>query len=337
MNAYAIINDNMLQIGDQFDRYQIQSHMAQGGMSDVYRAFDLVNRREVVIKVPDQSMLGDPAQFERFQRELEVMDTLDHPVILKGLGSGKYNRIPFLVTEFIDGKTLRVLMDQSSPLPQEQAIELIRKIAEGMAYCHKNSVIHRDLKPENILISLDDQPKIMDFGLALTKSAHRVTYSNLSTTMGTPDYMAPEQIDGQRGDQRTDVYALGIIFFEMLIGHPPFVGDSNMAIMSQHMNNTPPRLDKQNPAISPQLAAIVARCLQKDPAERFPNMEAFIDALNNPESVDILILEKVNKSRSTDPTLIQMQAIRAIGIAIGIIIVLILLAVLLQAIRQMMV
>ena len=104
----------MLQIGDQFDHFQIQAHMAQGGMSDIYRAYDLVHHRDVVIKVPDQSMLGDPAQFERFQRELEVMKSLDHPVILKGLGSGKYNRIPYLVTEFVEGKSLRTLMESSA-------------------------------------------------------------------------------------------------------------------------------------------------------------------------------------------------------------------------------
>ncbi len=334
MNSYAIINDNMLQIGDQFDRYQIQGHMAQGGMSDIYRAFDLVNRREVVIKVPDQSMLGDPAQFERFQRELEVMDTLDHPTILKGLGSGKYNRIPFLVTELVEGKSLRSLIDESASLPQEQALKLIRKIAEGMAYCHKNNVIHRDLKPENILISNIGQPVIMDFGLALTKSAHRVTYSNLSATMGTPDYMAPEQIDGQRGDQRTDIYALGIILFEMLVGHPPFTGDSNMVIMSQHMSSLPPRLDKLDPTISPQLAAIVAKCLQKNPINRFTDMDELLDAINNPDNMDIRILEQVDQNRSTGPSLAIIQTLRAIGIALAIIIALIAIAILLQSLRH---
>src|SRR5689334_8393791 len=161
MSAYAIMAGKMLQIGDQFENYQIQAHIAQGGMSDIYRAFDLVNRREVVIKVPDQSMLGDPAQFERFQRELSVMKTLDHPAVLKGLGSGKFNRIPYLVTEFIDGGSLRALIEASAPMPAEQAISIVRKIAEGMAYCHKNAVVHRDLKPENILITKEGQPVIM--------------------------------------------------------------------------------------------------------------------------------------------------------------------------------
>src|SRR6266508_5707791 len=326
MNAYAIIAGKMLQIGDQFDQYQIQAHMAQGGMSDIYRAFDLVNRREVVIKIPDPSMLGDPAQFERFQRELEVMTTLNHPTILKGLGSGKYNRIPYLVTQYVDGQSLRKLIEASAPLPPEQAVAFIRKIADGMAYCHKNNVIHRDLKPENILITTDDQPVIMDFGLALTRGAHRVTYSNLSATMGTPDYMAPEQIEGQRGDQRTDEYALGTILYEMLAGKTPFTGDSNMAIMAQHLHGTAQRLDRINPLVSPQLAAVVATCLALNPEDRYADMDALIEALDHPENVNVTILDQLNAPPAQPTSLTQLQVIRGILIAIGIMSVLILLA-----------
>jgi serine/threonine-protein kinase len=320
----------MLQIGDQFDHYQIQAYMAQGGMSDIYRAFDLINHREVVIKVPDQAMLGDSAQFERFQREMDVMKTLDHPAILKGLGSGKYNRIPYLVTEFVDGQSLRALIEASAPLPPDQAVSLIRKIADGMDYCHKNDVIHRDLKPENILITSDGQPVIMDFGLALTKGAHRVTYSNLSATMGTPDYMAPEQIEGQRGDQRTDLYALGTILYELLTGKPPFTGDSNMVVMAQHLNNTAPRLDRVDPSIPIQLAAIVAVCLARDPKDRYADMTALIQALDHPENADLTILEKLNTSSESAMSLNQRQIIQGVLIALGIMGGLILLAFVLQ-------
>ena len=320
----------MLQIGDQFDHYQIQAYMAQGGMSDIYRAFDLINHREVVIKVPDQAMLGDSAQFERFQRELDVMKTLDHPAILKGLGSGKYNRIPYLVTEFVDGQSLRALIETSAPLPPDQAVSLIRKIADGMDYCHKNDVIHRDLKPENILITSDGQPVIMDFGLALTKGAHRVTYSNLSATMGTPDYMAPEQIEGQRGDQRTDLYALGTILYELLTGKPPFTGDSNMVIMAQHLNNTALRLDRIDPSIPIQLAAIVAVCLARDPKDRYADMTALIQDLDHPENADLSALEKLSASSNSAMSLNQRQIIQGVLIAAGIMGGLILLAFALQ-------
>ena len=336
MSTYAIIEGKMLQIGDQFDRYQIQAYMAQGGMSDIYRAHDLVNHREVVIKIPDQSMLGDPAQYERFQRELEVMKTLDHPTISKGLESGKYNRIPYLVTEFVNGQSLRALVQSSAPLPAGQAVALIRKIADGMAYCHKNDVVHRDLKPENILITSDGQPVIMDFGLALTKGAHRVTYSNLSATMGTPDYMAPEQIEGQRGDQRTDIYALGTILYELLVGTTPFVGDSSMAVMAQHLNGTAPRLDKINPSISAQLAATVATCLARNPADRFADMAALMDALDHPENVDLAILEKQNTSKKflNLNSMVQVDLVKGIATGIGIVTVLVILALLLQQIHR---
>jgi eukaryotic-like serine/threonine-protein kinase len=272
-------------------------------------------------------MLGDPAQFERFQRELNVMKTLDHPAVLKGLGSGKFNRIPYLVTEFVDGGSLRAFIETSGPMPSEQAVDLVKKIADGMAYCHKNSVIHRDLKPENILINKDGQPVIMDFGLVLTKDAHRVTYSNLSATMGTPDYMAPEQIEGQRGDQRTDIYALGTIFYELLSGSTPFSGDSNMAVMMQHLKNTAPRIDRAVPSVSLPLAAIVATCLARDPQDRYESMEALIHALENPDQVDLTILDQLESPAEAPSTsMMQMETIRGVLIGAGVLAVLVVLA-----------
>jgi serine/threonine-protein kinase len=326
------MKDGMLQIGDPFDQYQILDHIAQGGMSDIYRAFDLVNRRDVAIKIPDASIMGDPAQFERFQRELEVLNTLDHPAILKGLGSGRYNRIPYLVTAYLDGKSLRDVVSEMAPMPPEQALEIVRKIADGMAYCHANGIIHRDLKPENIMLSADGQPVIMDFGLALTKKAHRVTYSNLSATMGTPDYMAPEQIEGQRGDQRTDIYALGTILFEMLSGQTPFTGDSNLAVMAQRMNKPAPRLDRIQPGVPAGLAAVVARCLQHDPARRYPDMAALSAALEHPEDADLAILEEAGGPTPWQ-ALLHSTAFKATTISLAVIVVIIVLAFALQGLR----
>jgi serine/threonine-protein kinase len=264
---------------------------------------------------------------------LEVINTLNHTAILKGLGSGKYNRIPYLVTEFVDGRSLRTMIDEDSPIPSEQAIVLVRKIAEGMAYCHENNVIHRDLKPENILVTKEGRPVIMDFGLALTKGSHRVTYSNLSATMGTPDYMAPEQIEGQRGDQRTDVYALGTILYEMLAGKMPFTGDTNMAVMAQHLQKTAPRLDRVNSAVSPELAAIVASCLARDPNNRYPSMLALINVLDHPETADLGILEKLD-SPPNRPPLWQSQAFRGIAIALAILAGFVILALILQTLHK---
>jgi len=222
------------------------------------------------------------------------------------------------------------LIESSAPFPPDKVVALIRKIADGMAYCHQNEVIHRDLKPENILITTDEQPVIMDFGLALTKGSHRVTYSNLSATMGTPDYMAPEQIEGQRGDQRTDIYALGTIMYELLTGKMPFTGDSNMVIMAQHLNGTAPRLDRVNPSIPSQVAAIVATFLARNPNDRYADMTALIEALDHLENVDLAVLEKLNASSGPAMSLTQMQVIQGVLIAVGIIVGLILLALGLQ-------
>jgi serine/threonine protein kinase len=331
-NSYAII-DGMLQIGDQFDRFQIREHMAQGGMADIYRAYDLVNRRDVVLKIPDKMMIGDPAQYERFQRELEVLNTLDHPAILHGLGSGQYNRIPYLVTELVKGKSLRDIMAASAPLPPDQAMPLMRKIAEGMAYCHDHDVVHRDLKPENILVTDEGQPIIMDFGLALTKGSHRVTYANLSATAGTPDYMAPEQIEGQRGDARTDLYALGTLFYEMLSGTLPFSADNNFAVMQLHLNGVAPRLDKVQPAVSPELAAIVAKCLQREPGDRYADMHAFIAALDHPETADLALLDQKAVTTVADIPWYRSPAVKAIATAFVILAVIVVLAVVLQSAR----
>ncbi|MEO8392057.1 MAG: serine/threonine-protein kinase [Chloroflexota bacterium] len=287
----AIIRNTMLQVGDQFDRFQIRSYMAQGGMAEIYRAYDLMSGQEVVLKIPNRMMIGDPAQYERFQRELEVTNTLKHPFIQKGLGSGQFNRTPYLVTEFVNGKSMRDLVTEQAPMAPDKAVVLIRKIADGIAYIHENEVVHRDLKPENILITGDDQPVILDFGLALTKNAHRVTYANLTPSAGTPDYMAPEQIEGHRGDERTDLYAVGTMFYELLTGHTPFIGDSYQAVMAQHLQGAIPRLDQENPNVSQQLAAVVARTLQRKPEDRYPTMRALINDLDHLDTVDTTILE----------------------------------------------
>jgi len=317
----------MLQIGDQFDHYQIRAHMAQGGMSDVYRAYDLLNGQEVVLKIPDQMLLGDPGQYERFQRELQLMNTLHHPAIQHGLGSGTYNRTPYLVTELVTGDPLREVITKRAPFAPDDAIVLFRKIADGVAYIHSNDVVHRDLKPENILITADDQPVILDFGLALTKGSHRVTYANLTGTAGTPEYMSPEQIEGKRGDPRTDVYALGTILYEMLAGETPFQGDNNMAIMAQHLNGAIPRLDQVRAGIvSPQIAAVVTHALQRNPDDRYPDVPAMINDLDHLDGVATTILDAPTNAPRTTPFWRSQLAI-TIGVMLLIIAAIVLVAV----------
>ncbi len=321
----------MLQIGDQFDRFQIRSHMAQGGMADIYRAYDLMNGQEVVLKIPNRMMIGDPAQYERFQRELEAISTLNHPAIQKGLGSGQFNRTPYLVTALVDGQSMRDVVSKDAPMPIERAIGLIRKLADGIAYIHEQDVVHRDLKPENILITEGDQPVILDFGLALTKGARRVTYANLTPTSGTPDYMAPEQIEGQRGDERTDIYAVGTMLYELLTGRLPFSGDNYQVVMTQHLQGAIPRLDKEQPGISPQLAAVVARCLQRDPAARYPTMLAISHDLDHLDAVNLSILE-IGTGVSTTVPFWRLPTFRTIVISIFVLLGIVIFALAVQGI-----
>jgi len=323
---------SMLQIGDQFDHFQIQGHIAQGGMSDIYRAFDLLTSKEVVLKIPDKMSIGDPAQYERFQRELEVMRTLQHPAILKGLGSGRFNSTPYLVTELIEGESMRTLIGRAAPMPPNESVALIRKIADGLGHCHDNQIIHRDLKPENILITAEGQPVVLDFGLALTKKSFRVTYANLSSTAGTPDYMAPEQIEGQRGDVRTDVYAVGTMLFELLTGRTPFSGDTNLAVMAQHLSGNIPRLDKIQAGVSPQLAAVAARCLQRNPSDRYNDMHALVHDLDHLEQVDVSILDRVT-TVSPMRAFWRSPIVKAIGSTLLLLAIIIFLAFVLKSIH----
>ncbi len=322
----------MLQIGDQFDHFQIREHIAHGGMSDIYRAFDLLSGKDVVLKVPDRMTIGDPAQYERFQRELEVMRTLNHPAIQKGLGSGRYNNTPYLVTELVSGESMREYIKREAPVAPRVAIDLIHKIADGLAHCHDNDIIHRDMKPENILFVSDGQPLIMDFGLALTKGSYRVTYANLSGTAGTPDYMAPEQIEGKRGDKRTDLYAIGVMFFELLTGRTPYTGDNTMAVMAQHLRGSVPRLDHEQPGVSSQLAAIVARCLQRNPDDRYSDLHAFIKDLENPDGVDTSILDH-KTGQETKESFWRSPIVMSVGGALAMLIIIIIIALILQALR----
>ncbi|HEX9018417.1 MAG TPA: serine/threonine-protein kinase [Anaerolineaceae bacterium] len=324
----------MLQIGDQFDRFQIQGHIAHGGMSDIYRAYDVVNRREVALKIPDPTMIGDPAQYERFQREKEILQTLEHPAVLRGLGCGQYNRVPYLAMELVDGQSLRDYITQHAPLQPGEALPLFLKIADGMAYVHEQGVVHRDLKPENILLDTEGHPVIMDFGLALTRSAHRVTYANLSATMGTPEYMAPEQVEGKRGDERTDVYALGVMLYEMLAGRAPFSGDSPLAVMAQHVQMPAPRLERDCPGVDPHLAAVVAKALQRDPGARFPTVRVMIQAIQDPGSAAGLDLSGGDAPDTGREPWYRSIYFRGVAVALLLMVAMVILALALQSIRH---
>ena len=181
---------------------------------------------------------SDVVFFGRFQREEEVGRRLDHPNIIKVLTPRKKSRM-YIAMEYVEGLSLRAMMRDKQPIPAARALDLTRQICAALIYMHGEGVVHRDLKPENILITDDGQIKIMDFGIALDESARRLTWSGLSSTIGTPDYMAPEQVSGRRGDARTDIYALGTILYEMLTTELPYSADNVYNMMRSKTNEDP--------------------------------------------------------------------------------------------------
>ncbi len=263
--------------GQTVGMYEVLDVIGQGGMSESYRARDRETGQTVVLKIPYANIIGDPATYTRYEREMEIGRRLVHPHIQRVLATGRLEGsvAPYIVTEYIEGDLLRVYLNQYAPLDVRDAVELALQLADALEACHQQGVIHRDLKPENVLLTADHQIKLMDFGIALLHGARRVTWSRLTGSIGTPDYMAPEQIRGQRGDARTDVYALGLVLFEMLAGSLPFEGDNPLAVMNQHVNVEAPRLSKRRPSVPPQLDGIVAKAIRRSPHQRYQSMAAF--------------------------------------------------------------
>jgi serine/threonine protein kinase len=271
------------------DRYEIVEILGQGGMGEAYKALDHSTGALVVVKIPYASMIGDPSTYSRYQRELDIGKRLDHSGIQRFVADGRLDGsvAPYVVFEFIDGENLRNYLARKAPLDIATAVDLAAQLAEVLQYVHDHGVVHRDLKPENLLITHDGKLKLVDFGIALLRGARRLTFSHLSSEVGTPDYMAPEQVQGERGDARTDIYALGVILYEMLTGEVPFHGDNPLAVMSQRVTSPAPLLRSVRSGVPPGLEAVVFRALRRDPDERYASMAALLHDLQHLDQVTI--------------------------------------------------
>ena len=272
--------------GDRLDHYRIESLVARSGMASIFRATDLDTGRPVAIKVPHPEMESDPVFFERFQREENIGKKLDHPGVIKVLPDDRRSRM-YMVMEWVEGKLLRQVLNEQRKFPPDRAVRIALSLARTLDYIHANGVVHRDLKPENIVVAADDSTKIIDFGIASNAGARRITFSNLQSALGTPDYISPEQVKGKRGDARADLYALGVMLYEMLTGKVPWTGSSPFLIMNDRLLNNPVPPREIDPEISPQLQEIIYRALERDPRQRYGNAHELILDLEHPDQVGV--------------------------------------------------
>jgi serine/threonine-protein kinase len=272
--------------GDQLDHYRIDALVARSGMASIFRATDLLTGRQVAIKVPHPEMESDPVFYERFQREQEIGAKLDHPGVMKVFTDEDRSQV-YMVMEWVDGRLLRQVLNEQRKFPVERALRIALAICDALAYIHSHGVVHRDLKPENIMVDAEDRIKLIDFGIAANVGSRRITFAKLSQTMGTPDYISPEQVRGKRGDARSDLYALGVMLYEMLTGKVPFTGPNAFVIMNDRLLNNPIPPRQIDPQISPQLQEIIYRAIEREPKNRYASAREFARDLEHPEQVGV--------------------------------------------------
>ncbi len=258
-------------------RYEIRGELGRGGMATVYRAYDPSFEREVAIKVLPRELLHDPQFQERFRREIKTIAALEHPAIVPVYDVGEEDGVPYFVMRYMSGGSLTQWINRGK-FSLEDAARIIERISSALAYAHKNGLIHRDLKPDNILFDSNGDPFISDFGVAkLTDSASSMTGSGI---IGTPAYMSPEQAQGEKVDNRSDIYGLGVIIFQMLSGQQPYSATTPMGVAVKHITEPVPEILQVDPSLPPITDKIIKTAMAKNRDERYPTATDLAHALN---------------------------------------------------------
>jgi serine/threonine protein phosphatase PrpC len=268
-------------------RFEITDLVARSNMASIFKATDRTNGHSVAIKIPLMALEGDVAGYERFQREEQIGASLNHPGILKVVKVEGQKSRPYLVMEFLEGETLSKIISRRKKLTEAEAIAYASEICDALDYLHANNIVHRDLKPQNIMVCSDGSLRLFDFGIARVEKARRLTFVGLTPTLGTPDYISPEQVKGKRGDNRSDIYSLGAILYEMVTGSTPFEGESPYVVMNARVSGDPEAPRKINPDISEAIEEVILHALERDPKQRFQTAGEMKKELNNLNLVQI--------------------------------------------------
>jgi eukaryotic-like serine/threonine-protein kinase len=254
-------------------RYELEELVGHGGMSSVYKAHDSLLERNVALKVLHEQYNADEEFVERFKREARSVAQLQHPNIVTVIDRGEEDGRQYIVFEYIDGENLKEHVVKKGRLDVGEALEIGAEVARALAFAHQHGLVHRDVKPQNVLLNGDGRAKVTDFGIARSVDVEGMTSTGM--VLGTSNYIAPEQASGQPVDAYTDVYALGVVLYELLAGEVPFPGESFVAVAMKHVHEPPPNLLEKRPEVPLRVAGAVDRALEKDPDERFPTMDAF--------------------------------------------------------------
>ncbi len=298
------------------DRYTIERELGRGGVATVYLATDHKHGRKVAIKVLDPELAGSIGP-ERFLREIEIVSRLTHPNVLPLHDSGEADGLLYYVMPYVDGGSLRARLDREPQLPLDEAVGVVRRVAAALALAHSRGIVHRDIKPENILLPAGEAV-VADFGIAHAVDAAGERLTSAGLAIGTPTYMSPEQASaGSRLDGRSDVYSLACVAYEMLTGEPPFSGGSAQAVIVRHAMDPVPPLRTLRPSVAPAVARVVERGLAKVPADRYPTVEAFAEALERASRNEALDAERGTRARLRRWA-VPVVLVGAVAAAIGV-------------------
>ncbi len=259
-------------------RYRVLNRVGSGGMADVYCAEDLQLGRRVALKVLHSRFAEDPEFVERFRREARSAAGLNHQNVVSVYDRGEWEGTYYIAMEFLDGRTLKAVVQQESPLAPTRAIDITVQVLRAARFAHRRGIIHRDLKPHNVIVDEEGRAKVTDFGIARAGASDMTQTGSI---MGTAQYLSPEQAQGFSVSEPSDLYSIGIILYELLTGRVPFEGESAVTIALKHVNERPIPPSTFNTAVTPELEGVVLRALEKDPARRFPDADAFIAALEH--------------------------------------------------------